>query len=361
MRGLDWLQRGWAAVKRMYPALVAALVVAALAATLYGVSQARQRAHVSGTASSASAATVTATETATLAATATTQPPLSGPTPTVPSGGQQLVPSNGTASFIVQAVTIEADCQYSVGVCDAHTICPTTLYINGFAWLPKNAPDGYVTYRWHLSDGTITAPANAHYSWDDKYGQNLIVYKYSPNPAIADGRPFWAQLEIMKPNEMISQRSGTYTIVCVPLIEGVSATASQATPLDYNCAAGGTQTYSATASATLSPSPSFSFQYYWKRSDGSVSPTYTATTTGGATSVSLHGDTMSVTASTPPGAFSDSVVIPHPPALPGQTAGPTGGYVTFGYKSCAASTPPPTPTATPAPTATPLPTATATP
>lgn len=349
MRGLAWLRRGWAAVKRMSPALAAALVVAALVATLYGVSQTRQRANVSGTVSSASAATATATS----AATATTEPSLSGPAPTVPPGGQQLVPSNGTAPFIVQAVTIEADCQYSIEVCDAHTMCPTSLYINGFAWLPKNAPDGYITYRWHLSDGTVTAPAVAHYSWDDRYGQNLIVYNYIPNPAIADGRPFWAQLEIMKPNEMMSLPSANYTIVCVPIIQSVSAIASQATPLDYNCAVEGTQTYSATASATLSPSPSFSFQYYWQRSDGSVSSTYTVTTTGGATSVSLQGDTMSITPSTPPGAFSDTLVIPHPPTLPGITSGPAQGEVTFGYKSCAASTPTPTPIATLAPTATP--------
>lgn len=358
MRGLALLRRGWAAIRRMYPALVAALVVTALAVTLYGVSQARQHTRVSGTTNVADATATAIPSATTASATATTQPPLSGPAPTLPPGPHYYATPTGNAPFIVQAVTIEADCQYSIGVCDAHTLCPTSFDINGSVWLPKNAPDGFITYRWHLSDGTVTAPAVAHYSWNDAYGQNLIVYHYVPDPATADGHPFWAQLEIMKPNEIISQRSGTYTVVCLPIIKSVSANALESPLNGYDCLVGGTQTFSAAATASIFPSPSSSFQYYWIRSDGSVSPTYTETRAAGVTDVTLRGDTWSVTPSTPNGAINDTLVIPHPPSLPWQTSSALQRTANFGTKGCPTSTPTPKPTATIAPTATPLPTPT---
>ncbi len=360
MQRLAWLIRRMGSAKRIYSALAMFLVVGALAATLYGLSQGRQRGGSSNAA--ASDATTTAT---TLPTAESSQPPLSGPTPTAPTGGHPVVPSNGSDPFTVQAVTVLDPCGLLRGACDTHTGCPLAnpFQILGAVSFPKNAPDGYFTYRWRLSDGTVTAPAVAHYSWDDKYGQDNPVYNYLPDPAIADGRSFSLQLEVMKPNPMISLPSNHINIVCETWIKGVNVYPHSANLRIYDCIAGGAQTFSYTASVDMASSPSFTINYYWKHPDGSVTPTQAVTTTGGATSVALQGDSITLTAPNPPppagqspiAYYTDTLVVIDPPSDVNVSAYPQyqAAGLLVAMPNCSNYTPTPTATTASIPTATP--------
>ena len=373
MRWSFWLGWVWTHVKRFYPALVATLIVAALAVTFYSISQAR--AHTPQMSADTSA---TATPIVTSAVTATpSEPPLSGPTPTAPTGGIVPAPSTGKDPFIPLAVTAGNGCAIGTIICNdseiTYCINLNPLPISGYIYMPKNAPDGYLTYRWRLSDGTITAPAVEHYSWNDKYGQNLVQYEYTPNPAVADGRAFWVQLEVMSPIDMISQPSPKYVVQCLPSVSGAAVMPMSSTSRIYDCSAGGTQSFPYTASATFLPSPSFTFSYYWRHDDGTVTPTQTVTTTGGTTSVALRGDSITLsppppqppTAPSPIATYTDTLVIINAPAVNTQTdvhqLQAPGQNVLM--PNCSDITPTPTPTTAPAPTptATPIPSATATP
>ncbi len=366
-----WLKAQRALLKRAFPALATILVVAALAGTFYGIALARSHAR-----SLASADDTTPTATTSLGVPTPTLPPLSGPTPTPPTGGQPAVPSNGTAAFIAQAVSAYTGCGNSPvnNPCAQTLTCPTTFDIDGYPWFPKNAPDGYFTYRFRGSDGTITAPQTGHYSWDDKYGQNMPIYKYQPNPATSDGRNVTFQFELLTPNAMISKPSDPIHIVCATWIKGMNILPDNGNYAgQYDCATGGSQSFLYTATVNMAPSPSFTFTYYWKRPDGTVSATQTATTVGGATSVTLNGDALIITPSDvppapPPGGavapsfLHDTLVINTPPDDVNFAYDPqyVGAGLPVLIPNCNVITPtpptPPTPTAPPPPTPTPTPT-----
>lgn len=317
-RSMSWLNRlsrlkrlGGAA-KRLAPPLAMTLVVVGLIMTLYGVSQARSH-----------GATAQATDQATVAATPSavaSQPPVSVPTPTAPTDGQPIPPSNGSGQFLVQSVAMEPWCPSLGNSCRGEFACATpmpTYQISGMIWLAPNAPNGDITYRWIPNYGPATTPEVIHFGG----GVSNVApfYKWTPDPATSDGRPFSVRLEVLSPNTMISQPSPDMYVICQPLIKNVYVSPA-ATTRAYDCQAGGSQSFAYTASLDIAPSPSFAISYYWKRSNGSVSQMWTSTTTAGATSVSLHGDSISLTAPSPPppvgpspiASYGDTLVVLNP-------------------------------------------------
>lgn len=290
---LSELKRLGGVTKRLAPPLAITLVVVGLIVTLYSVSQAR------ATHQATAQATVAPTVSATPSAEAS-QPPVSVPTPTTPPDGQPIPPSNGSGQFLVQSVAMDSWCPGLGNSCRGEFACATpmpTYQITGMIWLAPNAPNGDITYQWIPNDGPATTPEVIHFGGGvPNVG---LFYNWTPNPATSDGRPFSVRLEVLAPNKMISQPSPDIYVICQPWIKQLDVSPA-ATVRSYDCQAGGSQSYAYTASLDIAPSPSFAISYYWKRSDGSVSQEWTSTTTAGATSVSLHGDSISLTAPSPP-------------------------------------------------------------
>lgn len=358
MRWNVWAERfarlrpSWKFTRRILPSLATILIVAALAVTFYGLAQAQRHTGASTTDPTTASSLATATSPAPTAT--ATGSPLSPPPPTAQPGGHPVVPSNGSGPFKVVAVSVSDSCGIYGGMCSAHLGCPINPEpILGVIWMAKNAPAGDVTYRWIVSDGRVTAPQIAHFD-GQSFGDGPI-YDYQPEAAIADGRAVTFQLEILSPVQMISPPSVAWHIVCLPWIKGEYVYPTGATARFYDCATGGTQTFPYTASVDLAPSPSFTFSYYWKRSDGSVSATRQVTTTGGATSVTLQGDSISLTAPSPPppigpspiGNATDTLVVLNPSnAINGSSASQysvQGLPVYMPNCSDTAATPTPTP------------------
>ncbi|HEX8730831.1 MAG TPA: hypothetical protein VF725_02115 [Ktedonobacterales bacterium] len=234
--------------------------------------------------------------------------------------------------------------------CPAAT--PPTFPVSGEIWLTPNAPNGDVTYRWLPSYGPATTPAVIHFD-----GSSPIApfYTLTPGLALSDGQPFSVRLEVLSPNEMISQPSDTMSFTCLPEITNLHVSPVSNTRL-YDCQAGGSQSFAYTASLDIVTSPSYAISYYWKRSDGSVSQTWTTTTTAWATSVVLHGDSISLTAPSPPppvgpspiAYYWDTIVVQNTPATVNGS-----GAKQFTEQGAEVAMPNCTDMVTPTPTATP--------
>ncbi len=146
----------------------------------------------------------------------------------------------------------------------------------------------------------------------------------------ADGRQWWAQLEVLTPNPLLSPRTAFYAPHCAMTVW--QATSRAPYPNDnYVCGGPDVQTFTITGSIIVTPSPGGSVTYHWQRYDGTTSPSYTVSVPPGADTVATISDAITLTsASVQPlsGGFSDLVIVTSPTPANPPFSGPTL------YKGC---------------------------
>jgi hypothetical protein len=300
-------------------ALVVALVAAfALAALVVrgGFSGSQPR----GASAGADAATPAATATVMRAPTATV--PLSGPTPSPVVRGPGPPGTGGPQPFKITAVTINPQqwtnpqpsvtCIDTVENTNAGDGSQKISLWAAFNYIP-NTNGGDLTYRWHLSDGQVTPilTINARYP---NYSMDLNSLTEPTDFTIpageADGRQWWAQVEVLTPNPLLSSRTAFYAPHCAMTVWYTNSRAPY--PNDYYvCAGADVQTFTITGAIYVTPSPGGSITYHWQRYDGSTSPSYTVSVPPGADTVATISDTITLTSSSiqPKDGFTDLVIV----------------------------------------------------
>ncbi len=267
-------------------------------------------------------------------ATATTAPtaadtPLPGITPnaTLPvSTGGGPVPTPGPEiPFTVTAAEIST----SPRTYDQACLPPETMPENlqGAVYVPGTTPGGTITYRWRFSDGTITpvesvviGPTNMP-SFYGAANDQLIEGKWVIDPAIADGSSKWAKFEVLTPSHLLSPPSYFWFKCEFSVHDATSAVSigSGGSAPQYNCIAGGDQTFTFTGTIGIYPDPhSHTVNYHWLRSDGSQGPDLSVTLAPGQFSASVQPDIVVVTyaqAQAKPGNLWEKVVLTSNPDI----------------------------------------------
>lgn len=318
-------------------ALVVALVAAFALAALV-VRGGFSGNHPRGTSAGADATTPAATATVTRAPTATV--PLSGPTPSPVVRGPGPPGTGGPQPFKITAVTIDpqqlSSPQPSLTCID---IKENTNAGDGsqkfslwatYNYIP-NTNGGDLTYRWHLSDGQVTPilTINARYP---NYSMDLNSLSEPTEFTIpageADGRQWWAQLEVLTPNPLLSSRTAFYAPHCAMTVW--QATSMAPDQNYYVCGGPDVQTFTITGSIIVTPSPGGSVTYHWQRYDGTTSPSYTVSVPPGADTVATMSDTITLTSAStqPKDGFTDLVIVTSPTPANPPFSGPTL------YKGC---------------------------
>lgn len=177
----------------------------------------------------------------------------------------------------------------------------------GSVYVPGTTPGGTVTYRWRLSDGTITAVHSTVIGPTSRpqfYGVYVpdgplpITGEWAVDPATADGSSKWAELEVLTPSHLLSPPE-YFNFKCEYSIRWSSASSSGGnggTPPMYNCLAGGDQTFTFKGEIDIFPDPhSHVVSYHWLRADGTQGPEQSVTFAPGQFTAPVQPDSVVMT------------------------------------------------------------------
>ncbi len=221
-------------------------------------------------------------------------------TPGLPAGGGHPVPTAGpVGTFTVTAAEASSSPTSSNGYCNP----PMIEYFEGAVYVPGTTPGGTITYRWRFSDGTVTSvqsvvigPTDMPSFYGAANNQN-IVGQWAIDPATADGSSQWGEFEVLTPSHLLSSPA-YFQMTCDYGVQGATPSVSGGTgpAHDYDCAAGGDQTFTFTGTIAIDPDPqSHTITYYWLRSDGTQGPVESMTISPGQGSAAVQPDTVVVT------------------------------------------------------------------
>ncbi len=229
------------------------------------------------------------TPTASMTAAATDTPLPTG-TPTSPT----MTPGSASAGFTVTRVIPTLDLVTmspgGVGVwvsTDPTTltssVCPQTAPIDlAFTFDVSNQVNrGWITFRWRTSNGFVSDPIPFPFAGADG---PPVIYREWDLPAIQANGAQWVQVEVLQPNPITARFNFQATCQFSVLREDISAS-----PVAYNCAVGGDQTFTFTGSIVTSYAPgSHTVTYHWWQSDLAVLPDQTVTFGEGVASMPVQ-------------------------------------------------------------------------
>jgi hypothetical protein len=239
--------------------------------------------------------------TATPAPTATPSPGVTpNATPGLPAGGGHPVPTAGpVGTFTVTAAEASSAPTSQSGYCNP----PLNEYFEGDVYVPGTTPGGTITYRWRFSDGSVTpvqsvvvGPTDMSAFYGAANNQN-ITGQWAVNPSTADGSTKWAEFEVLTPSHLLSPPA-YFQMTCLYRVQSATPSVSGGTSPahDYDCAAGGDQTFTFTGTITIDPDwQSHTITYYWLRSDGTQGAVQSMTISPGQGSATVQPDAVVVT------------------------------------------------------------------
>lgn len=273
------------------------------------------------------------TATADQTATATPSPGIT-PNATLPvnTGGGPVPTPGPEMPFTVTAAQAGSSPTTYVGNCD-----PTDMMnerLDGGVYVPGTTPGGTITYRFRFSDGRVTpvqsvliGPTNmpAYYM---AANSQLIEVQWVVDPATADGSRKWAEFEVLTPSHLLSAPA-YFWYTCEYMVRSSTASVSGGTggvAPQYDCIAGGDQTFTFTGVIRVFPDPhSHTVTYHWLRSDGTQGPDLSITFSPGQASATVQPDSVVVThaeAVAPGGkSMSEQIVVSSDPGTPTYGAG----------------------------------------
>jgi len=295
---------------------VVAILVLAFALLFLNLSLAQQQSPSSQAADVATPTAPVATVTTTFLPAATATIPLTGstPTPEIRDRGPPQTKTTGTAPLRVIAVAAEFRSDYTVPrapeLCYDNTMntnAPLIAVANpiqgsvSLHFAPASA-EGDVVFRWRLSTGWTTPPETL--TWRSPTFNTSIPAAAQATSIVfqaaeADGTQMWAQVEILSPTPMLSDRVYFYAPNCAFRFLGFGSQLTDLAKSYYDCTGSDAQTFSATGRIIVSPSQGGSVTYHWERSDGTSSAPTTVMALPNAHDVPPVADTFTVTRATP--------------------------------------------------------------
>ncbi|MGE5334998.1 MAG: hypothetical protein ACM3N4_09895, partial [Nitrososphaerota archaeon] len=226
------------------------------------------------------------------------------PNATLPvnTGGGPVPTPGPEISFTVTAAEISTAPTTYDGECNP----PDTMieHFQGNVYVPGTTPGGTIRYRWRFSNGTVTSvqsvligPTNMPAFYGAANNQ-IIEGTWAVDPATADGSSKWAEFEVLTPSHLLSP-PGYFKFKCEFMLRMPTSSVSGGgggTPPQYDCTAGGDQTFTFTGAINVFPDPhSHTITYHWLRFDGTHSPDLSVTLSPGQYSAAVQPDTVVVT------------------------------------------------------------------